>query len=63
MFFVGWLSVVPHLKCTMRAGAFQKDDFKIPFYSSSREQDIPESLKKLLEKMHGLVRTHSKSQL
>lgn len=55
--------MVPHLKRTMRAGAFQKDDFKNPFHSSSREQDIPESLKKLLEKMHGLVRTHSKSQL
>lgn len=47
----------------MRVKAFQKDDFKNPFLSCSREQGVPESLKKLLEKMNGLVGTHSKSQL
>lgn len=47
----------------MRVRAFQKDDFKNPFLSCTREQDVPESLKKLLEKKNGLVRTHSKIQL
>lgn len=44
----------------MRIKAFQKDDFKNPFLSCTREQGVPESLKKLLEKMNDLVRTHSK---